>query len=202
VSYQNDNSPNQLLVEKVLSGDTNAFSLIINNTERLVTQIIFKMISNDEDRKDIAQDVYLIVFQKLSGFRFQSQLSTWVAQIAYNTCFDYLKKKKLVLINNANYENESNDMALDILSNKVHPLNNETEKLIFKKEVSEILKNEIENLQPIYKTLITLFHNEDLSYTEITQITGLPEGTVKSYLYRARKTLKDNLFLKYKMDSL
>jgi RNA polymerase sigma-70 factor (ECF subfamily) len=202
VSYQNDNSPNQLLVEKVLSGDTNAFSLIINNTERLVTQIIFKMISNDEDRKDIAQDVYLRVFQKLSGFRFQSQLSTWVAQIAYNTCFDYLKKKKLALINNANYENESNDMALDILSNKVHPLNNETEKLIFKKEVSEILKNEIENLQPIYKTLITLFHNEDLSYTEITQITGLPEGTVKSYLYRARKTLKDNLFLKYKMDSL
>ena len=202
MSYQNDNSPNQLLVEKVLSGDTNAFSLIINNTERLVTQIIFKMISNDEDRKDIAQDVYLRVFQKLSGFRFQSQLTTWVAQIAYNTCFDYLKKKKLVLINNANYENESNDMALDILSNKVHPLNNETEKLIFKKEVSEILKNEIENLQPIYKTLITLFHNEDLSYTEITQITGLPEGTVKSYLYRARKTLKDNLFLKYKMDSL
>ena len=136
MSYQNDNSPNQLLVEKVLSGDTNAFSLIINNTERLVTQIIFKMISNDEDRKDIAQDVYLRVFQKLSGFRFQSQLTTWVAQIAYNTCFDYLKKKKLVLINNANYENESNDMALDILSNKVHPLNNETEKLIFKKEVS------------------------------------------------------------------
>ena len=63
----------------------------------------------------------------------------------------------------------------------------------FKKKLSEILKIEIDKLSPVYKTLIMLYHNEELSYAEIAQITELPEGTVKSYLNRARKALKDNL---------
>ena len=85
------------LVEKVLRGDTNAFSIIIKNTEALVAQIVFKMIGNEEDRKDLAQDIYLKAYKNLSSFRFGSKLSTWIGQIAYNACTDYLRKKKLVL---------------------------------------------------------------------------------------------------------
>ncbi|MES1222193.1 MAG: sigma factor-like helix-turn-helix DNA-binding protein, partial [Bacteroidota bacterium] len=59
-----------------------------------------------------------------------------------------------------------------------------------------------ENLSPIYKTLITLYHNEEMSYEEIRIITGLPEGTVKSYLFRARKALKESILNKYKMEEL
>ena len=73
---------------------------------------------------------------------------------------------------------------------------------ISKKELTFILKSEIENLPPVYKTLITLYHNEELSYEEIKEITGLPEGTLKSYLFRARKTLKENLLAKYKKEDL
>jgi RNA polymerase sigma-70 factor (ECF subfamily) len=54
----------------------------------------------------------------------------------------------------------------------------------------------------VYKTLITLYHNEELSYSEIGEITSLPEGTVKSYLFRARKTLRNNLLLTYKHEAL
>ena len=93
---QNENSlADQLLVKKVLAGDTNAFKIIIEKTEGLVTQIIFKMIPASEDRKDIAQDVYLKAFQKLVTFRFQSKLSTWIGQITYNTCVNHLQKKKV-----------------------------------------------------------------------------------------------------------
>ena len=201
--YKNENNvADQRLVIKILSGDTNAFKFIMKNTEGLVAQIIFKMIANSEDRKDIVQDIYLKTFEKLGNFKFQSKLSTWVGQIAYNTCLNYLEKKKLVLLDNNKDDNESDDEALEILNNKIDQFNNKTEELIFKKELSEILKTEIDKLSPVYKTLITLYHNEELNYSEIAEITELPEGTVKNYLFRARKTLRDNLLLTYKKEAL
>jgi len=99
-SETDNNQEDQLLVSRVISGDTDAFRLIIKNTEGLVAQIVFKMIPNNEDRKDIAQDIYLKAFQSLSGFRFQSKISTWIARIAYNSCLNCLKKKKLILPSN------------------------------------------------------------------------------------------------------
>jgi RNA polymerase sigma-70 factor (ECF subfamily) len=193
----------QYLVGKVLGGNTNAFGTIIQNTEGLVTQIVFKMINRPEDRKDIAQDIYLKAFKSLSGFRYQSKLSTWIAQIAYNTCLSYLEKKKPILLD-AVYENpEPDEDSLELAGGKSgHPLFNPTENDIFRRELNEILKSEIELLSPLHKTLITLYHNEELSYEEIAQITQLPEGTVKSYLFRARRSLKDNLLRKYKKDEL
>jgi RNA polymerase sigma-70 factor (ECF subfamily) len=203
VYYKNENNvADQPLVDKVLRGDTNAFKFIMKNTEGLVAQIIFKMIPYSEDRKDIAQDIYLKTFKKLREFRFQSKLSTWIGQIAYNTCINYLEKRKLVLLDTSNDDNKSDDEALEIMNSKIEHSSNETEKIIFKKELSEILKTEIDRLSPVYKTLITLYHNEELTYSEIAEITELPEGTVKSYLFRARKKLRDNLLLNYKKEAL
>lgn len=192
----------QPLVEMVLKGNTNAFKTIMKNTEDLVAQIVFKMIPIAEDRKDIAQDIYLKTFQKLSTFQFRSRLSTWIAQIAYNTCFSYLEKKKLIFPGNDMDNNGEGEQLLETLHNKIAPAKNETENIIFQKELSGILKSEIDKLSPVYKTLITLYHNEELSYSEIGEITSLPEGTVKSYLFRARKTLRNNLLLTYKKEAL
>ncbi len=189
----------QQLVNIVLSGDTNAFGAIIKKTERLVTQIVFKMINNYEDRKDIAQDIYLKAFKNLSSFKFQAKLSTWIAKIAYNSCLNYLEKRKLSSLP-ANFET---DEDLEPSANKgIGWPDNEIDILIFQQELSNILKGEIESLPPLYKTLITLYHNEELSYTEIIEITGLPEGTLKNYLSRARKTLRVNLLHKYKREAL
>ena len=203
MNNQNENNiTDQILVEKVLRGDTNAFRIIIKNTEGLVTQIVFKMIPGGEDRKDIAQDIYLKAFQKLGSFKFKSKLSTWIGQIAYNTCINHLAKKKLLLIENNHDEDKSDDETLVIMNKKINPLNIETENIIFNKELSEILKKEIDKLSPVYRTLITLYHNEELNYSEIAEITELPEGTVKNYLFRARRTLRNNLLLTYKKEAL
>ena len=198
-----NNFTDRQLVERVLGGDNPAFALIIKNTERIVAQIVFKMISNPEDRKDIAQDIYLKAFKKLGSFRFESKLSTWIAQISYNACMDYLRKKKLILAGNIFEENENGiDMpGITNIRSSGDP-GTEINDFILKKDLSAILKTEIEKLSLVYKTLISLYHNEELSYEEIGQITGLPAGTVKSYLFRARKTLKDNLLLSYKKEDL
>lgn len=198
------NTTDRHLVERVLDGDTNAFGIIVKNTENLVAKIVFDTITNDGDRKDIAQDIYLKAYQKLSSFKFQSRLSTWIAQITYNTCIDFLRKKKLLLQENTFEESESgthNDM-LDMINTVKGNFDRSADTFVIKKNVSEIVKAGIEKLPLMYKTLVTLYHNEELSYEEIGTITGLPEGTVKSYLFRARKELKNHLLLQYKKEDL
>lgn len=178
------------LVNRILGGDTPAFAIIIKKTEPLVAQIVCKMISNPEDRKDLAQEIYLKVFNNLRGFKFQSKLSTWIAQVAYRACFDYLRKKKLLLPDDLTEEETKAKTGNDTIFS------------LEQKELVSILQKGIEQLPPVYQTLITLYHKEEMSYTEITQITGLPEGTVKSYLFRARKTLKENIVLKYQKEDI
>ena len=190
------------LVASILNGNTAAFGIIVKNTENLVAQIVFKMIPLAEDRKDIAQDIYLKAFHHLASFQFNAKLSTWVAQIAYNTCFNYLRKKKPLLLHDLFTEPAFDSTSEVELSKFSMSTTDSPESAAFRKELKQILTTEIEKLPPVYKTLITLFHNEELSYEEISHITQLPAGTVKSYLYRARKTLKDKLLLNYKKEAL
>jgi RNA polymerase sigma factor (sigma-70 family) len=193
-NQKDENLTDKRLVTGVLNGDRYAFGLIIKKTEGLVAQMTFKMISSPGDRKDIAQDIYLKAFKNLPGFKFQSKLSTWIGQIAYNTCLHYLEKKKLVLMDNLG---EDSEFPIDHFNTK-----NDTEHLVFNKELAAMLQTEIEQLKPLYKTLISLYHQEELSYVEIAEITSLPEGTVKNYIFRARKTLKENILLKYQRNEL
>ena len=197
------NTTDRNLVGRVLSGETNVFGIIIKNTENLVAKIIFEMIVNDGDRKDIAQDVYLKAYQKLPGFKFQSKLSTWIGQICYNTCIDHLRKKKLVFTDSIfETETDPSNELLDMMNTAQGNFDEPVDTFVIGKNISEIVKRKIEKLPAIYKTLISLYHHEELSYEEIGTITGLPAGTVKSYLFRARKELKNNLLRQYKKEEL
>ena len=183
----------RILVERVLSGNTRAFGMIIKQTENLVAQIVFKMISDREERGDLAQDIYVKVFQKLNTFRFQAKLSTWIARIAYNTCINHLEKHRSSPLQN-----------LDDLRNDDEPGHfqqyaetSDMEEQLIRNEFNAILQLELEKLPAIYKLLITLYHHQELSYSEIAQIVDLPEGTVKSYLFRARKRLREQVEMIY-----
>jgi len=188
------------LIKRVLEGDSNAFKLIISKTQGLVIQIIYKMVNNREDREDLAQEVYFKVYNKLSSFQFNSKLSTWIGAITYNTCINYLKKKRIPILDIET--GDEKDIWEIISMDNLNSESNLTEGYVLNKERSQILKLEVEKLPPLYKTIVTLFHVEELSYKEISKITNLPEGTLKNYLFRARKKLRDNLLLNYKKDDL
>ena len=193
----------QQLVALVLRGNTAAFGQIVHRTQGLVTQMVFKMIRHPADRPDVAQEVYLKVFKNLAGFKFQAKLSTWVGQIAYNTCLHYLEKKQLVLVDlseqkpdGSSEEGRSPPVAL------VAGPDYDPETALFDKDLASILSIAIEQLSPLYRTLISLYHQQEMSYEEIAQITSLPDGTVKNYLFRARKMLKQYLLASYQRDDL
>jgi RNA polymerase sigma factor (sigma-70 family) len=187
------------VVNLILGGEMRAFGSLVEMTEGLVAQIVYKLIPNEEDRKDIAQDIYLKVYRNLNGFKFQSKLSTWVGQIAYNTCLNWLQKKQLTIYTPPERESHrpDDDTRLDAFR-----ATDETDRVLLQKELNQLLQGEIGRLPPLYQTLIGLFHQEELSYLEIARITGLPEGTVKSYLFRARKQLKETILSSYKKEKL
>ncbi len=193
----------QQLVAQVLGGNTAAFGQIVQRTEGLVTQLIFKLIRHPADRPDIAQEVYLKVFKNLAGFKFQAKLSTWVGQITYNTCLHYLEKKQLVLVDPSE---PAPDDALEEGRRAAPALaagpDYNPEMALFDQDLVGILSTVIERLPPLYRTLISLYHQQELSYEEIAQITSLPDGTVKNYLFRARKLLKQQLLARYQRDDL
>ncbi|MFT3796613.1 RNA polymerase sigma factor [Flavobacterium sp.] len=178
---ENNLSADQAIVAGILSGNTQDFAVIVKNTERLVTHIVRKMTVGQDDQKDLVQNIYLKVFQNLPSFQYQSKLSTWIAQIAYHTTVSYLQKKKIPILDIAENSESRSAQSEDI------------ELEIFRKEMLAVLDIELHKLPPLYKTLLTLYHLEELSNKEIAEITKLPEGTIKSYLYRARKILKDNI---------
>lgn len=180
----------------MLNGDKQAFAVIIHRTEALVAQMVFKMVSREADRKDLVQEIYLKVYKNLSGFRYQAKLSTWIGQITYNTCISYLRSKKLLL---PGYGSDDDEEAMPVPDPVA---SGQSDMPLFQKQRVQLMQQAMEKLSPIHRTLITLYHQEEMSYQEIGVITNLPEGTVKSYLFRARRSLKENLLLNYKREEL
>lgn len=187
------------LVDNILGGDTRAFKHLIKETENLVAHLVFKMIPIVADRKDIAQEVYLKVYNNLSNFRFQCKLSTWIGQITYNTCLHYLQKKRPVLLDSFL---EDNDKSVEDIAAMFEHTVNETESRLLAKEVNETVNRAVQQLPVLQQTLLGLFYHQELSLSEISAITNLPEGSIKSYLFRARQQLKQILLKMQKREEI
>jgi RNA polymerase sigma factor (sigma-70 family) len=171
------------LVSKVLEGDTRAFKLLIQQHERLVLHMIGRVVRNDVEREELCQDVFLRVHEKLAEFSFQSKLSTWIATIAYRHAINFARKQKMMV-------SELPDEAV-FTERFIEPENPES--LISERDMNDFVMRLIELLPVQYKLVITLYHVDQLNYAEIGKITGMPEGTVKNYLFRARLLLKEKV---------
>lgn len=170
------------LVAQVLSGDRLAFRVLIKKHERLVGHMIARLIDRNEDREELCQDVFLKVYEKLGEFTFQSKLSTWIATIAYRHGINHLRKRKIEISNWPEEESMERFVAIEDAS-----------ETLAEKEMDQLVLQLVEKLPPQYKAILTLYHVQEMTYPEIVEITGLPEGTVKNYLFRARHLLKEKV---------
>ena len=186
----------RIIVQKILSGDLNSFQRLIEMYQKLVVHVVFRLVSGKEDREEICQEVFIKVYQNLSGFKFQSKLSTWIGKIAFTTTINYLRKYKIQHDDEKktyltmNEDENSYDPIDKIHSDLPSPL-----EWMERENISALIQKNIEKLPTPYQTMITLYHLDQMSYQEIAEIMELPEGTVKSYLFRGRKKLKDLLVL-------
>jgi RNA polymerase sigma factor (sigma-70 family) len=173
----------QALVARVVSGDKQAFRLLIKQHERLVAHMVSRLVDRNEDREELCQDVFLKVHEKIAEFNFQSKLSTWIATIAYRMGINHLRKKKIVLSDIPEEERFTAHFISD----------NDPQENMEDNEIEAMTLRLIDQLPPHYKTILTLYHVDQMNYGEIGAITGMPEGTVKNYLFRARTLLKEKV---------
>jgi RNA polymerase sigma-70 factor (ECF subfamily) len=177
----------QQLIKRIIDGDIQAFKLLIKQHERLVSHMVNKVLSVQEDREEVCQDVFLKVYDKLSTFNYQSKLSTWIATIAYRTSLNHLQKTKVIVTTD-------NEELLEQQINKLATTDTPESKMA-DQDMKSFIVGLVDQLPVQYRTVITLFHLEEMTYPEIAEITAMPTGTVKSYLFRGRKLLKDKLIL-------
>jgi RNA polymerase sigma factor (sigma-70 family) len=171
------------LVSRVLSGDKQAFMLLIRQHERLVLHMVGRVVKRAEDREELSQDVFMKVYEKLGEFTFQSKLSTWIATIAYRHAINHLRKNKM------NFTDIPDEEAFT----KSYIDESNPESLAEARDMDDFVLKMIHELPPQYKIVLTLYHLDGMSYPEIGEVTRMPEGTVKNYLFRARNLLKEKV---------
>jgi RNA polymerase sigma-70 factor (ECF subfamily) len=181
-------------IQAILEGNQEAFARLMKAHLPLVAHITARMVTDQEDRRDICQDVFLKVYSHLDRFRGESKLSTWIARIAYNTCLNHAQKKRPEISDDTRPGNRIDDRADDGAA----PPEAETESF----DVNERLHREIGLLPVRYRAVLTLFHLEGMRIGEIASVMGMPEGTVKNDLFRARRILKEKLLARYAPEEL
>jgi RNA polymerase sigma factor (sigma-70 family) len=173
------------LVAAVLAHERGAFARLVEMHQGLVWHLVQRMVNDAEDTRELCQEAFLRVHQRLAQFRFDAALRTWIGQIAFSVAARHLRRKRLPLV--AYDESAGDDPALQVRD----PVDVEARHA--DAQATHHLEAALAALPPVPRALVTLYHAEELGIPEIARITGLPEGTIKSHLFRTRKLLRDRL---------
>lgn len=179
-------SEDRELVAAVLAQAPGAFERLVARHQKLVWHLVYRMVQHPEDARDLSQEVFLRVHQRLAQYRYESALSTWIGRVAFSVGTRHLQRKRLPM---------AEPMGDDDAGAAWEQVGDEfdLEAACADHELMGLLGEAIERLPTIQRTLVTLYHLEEMPVGEIATVTGLPEGTVKNYLFRARAKLRQVL---------
>ncbi|GLQ95943.1 RNA polymerase sigma factor [Dyella mobilis] len=178
--------PDRLLVEAVLANAPGAFERLVREYQALCWHVIYRMVRHPEDARDLCQETFLRVHQSLHQYRYESALKSWIGRVAYTIALRHLERKRIALADPC-----SDEDVFALIENTSDGFDLET--AYASNEMSARLHVAIEALPPLQRTLLTLYHLDELSIDEIAGITGLAPGTIKSHLFRSRLRLRDAL---------
>lgn len=180
-----DTISDQIYIDKVLQGDTNAFSYLIDKYKNMAYTIAIKIVKSTEDAEEVAQDSFLKAFQKLDTFKGESKFSTWLYTIVYRNAISMVRKKKIT----------TTEIDSFVLDNHTTDFDFPQLEAIKNGEQKKYLTEAINNLPEIDALLITLFYLNENTLEEIKEITNLTKTNIKVKIFRARKKLYKELSL-------
>ncbi|MDH7444439.1 RNA polymerase sigma factor [Aquimarina sp. 2201CG14-23] len=175
MNHQSD----QYYIEQVLGGDTNAFSFLVERYQNLVYTVVYRMIRNNEEAEEVAQDAFIKAYKSLSNYRGEAKFSTWLYTIAYRKSLDAIKAKKRF----------TSTELIEEISEGEAGLVNDALSYLQDKERKQIISDSILTLPEVEAAIITLYYYDEKSVKEIKEIVGLTEDNIKIKLYRSRKKL-------------
>jgi RNA polymerase sigma-70 factor (ECF subfamily) len=181
------------LISRAKNGDSKSYDKLLKKYKNSVYSLVLRMVRNSQEAEDLTQEAFIKAFNSLASFNEEYAFSTWLYKIATNNCIDFFRKRKLQTYSlDKPIQYKDSEIQHDIPDPDLNP-----EKSIMASERNKLIKEAINKLPEKYHRAIVLRHSEEKSYEEIAEILGLPLGTVKARIFRARemlnKTLKDSL---------
>ncbi len=181
----------EMLANQTLRGEIKAYDEIVNRYSKSVFAIIYRMTGNYEDAEDIAQDVFVTVYQKLYQFDGQKKFGPWIHKIAVNTCISSLRKKKKVVMLNF----DDNYMKQYEMEN--HYEFADPDIILERSELKAEIESALLELPESYRLIIILRYQLDFNNQEIAEIIGASRENVEVKVHRARKALRKILLKKW-----
>ncbi|HVJ63449.1 MAG TPA: sigma-70 family RNA polymerase sigma factor [Tahibacter sp.] len=179
-------NPDREMVDAVLSNAPGAFERLVRAHQDLCWHIIYRIVRHPEDTRELCQEAFLRVHQHLRQYRYESKLKSWIGRVAYTVALRHLERLRLPLA-----EPSGNDDEPDLIDSVDDGF--DLEAAWADEEQQRRLHTAIDALPPLQRTLLTLYHLDELPIPEIAQITGLAAGTIKSHLFRTRVRLRETL---------
>ncbi len=176
------------LVATAAAGVEGSFEELVKRYQRPIAAYVYRMVGDYDAALDVTQEIFIKVYGSLSRYRPEFKFSTWIYKIAHNSAVDHLRRnagRERSLVTGT----EGDQYDLPIESGNMSP-EQESEREERRLEIELVVRS----LPAAYRELIVLRHSQDLTYEEIVEVTGLPLGTVKNRLFRAREMMRQ-LFL-------
>ncbi len=171
------------LIKRVLKGNRAAFSTLVRQYQNYVFTICFRVLKNQEEAEEAAQDTFIKVHKTLVNFKEDSKFSTWLYTVAFRTAIDHSRRKKM---NTDSIDKE--DSYLQIEDKMATPIES-----MESSNLKEVLSQIIQTLPPVDASIVTLFYQGEKTVKEIAKVLDLSESNVKVKLYRLRESLKVKL---------
>ncbi len=178
------------LVRQVLEGDGEAYRVLVERYQDRIYYVCYGFVRNQEDARDLAQESFVKAYRNLPGFEFRSKFYSWLARIATNLCIDWLRRKKVRKAEEFDESIAAHESA-GVLS--MAHYKNDPRRAVESNQLRVRLMAAIEELPDQQRQAIVLREIDGLPYRDIAEIMGIPEGTVMSRLYYARKKLQQAL---------
>jgi len=180
----------QQVVVWAQDGDEAAFRELIRRYQRPIFSIIYRMVGDRELAEDLAQETFIKVLNAIDSYRPEHKFSSWIFKIANNAAIDHLRRRELETLSldgapDAITAERQGATALQVRDRAESPLDE-----MEARELGSQIERAIARLRPEYRSCIMLRHVEGRAYEEIAEILGLPLGTVKTYIHRARAELR------------
>ncbi|HZI47627.1 MAG TPA: sigma-70 family RNA polymerase sigma factor [Pyrinomonadaceae bacterium] len=173
------------LVQSTLAGRESGFEELVRRYQRPIAAYVYRMVGDYDAALDLTQEVFIKVYASLARYRPEFKFSTWIYKIAHNAAIDHLRRHAT---REAVASSETDRTEVVIESRRLSP-EQESERTERCSEIETV----VQLLPAPYRELILLRHSQDLSYEEIAEIAGLPLGTVKNRLFRAREAMREQL---------
>jgi RNA polymerase sigma-70 factor, ECF subfamily len=180
-------SSDEIIVERALTGDAEAFGEIVRRWERRIFALTYGMLGREEDARDATQETFLAAFRNLRGFRGEARVSSWLHRIAVNQCISRQRRAKVRSESAIEDEQESNAGVF------ATPISHSPARVVEGRQETEAVRRAVNSLPLELRQVVVMKEFEELTFREIADVLDVPLSTVKSRLYTALKQLQMRL---------